>query len=192
MPMKMGAHQRWIVWVVLLILTLGAALWVREIEREGEAAELAEVVENRARGRALPVPPGEQTQDQERVQLEKLTARGLTGIENDPFAPRSWRKPERKPTVQAQPIAPALPPAAPLPPVTVAPGAPPLPFVYMGKLLSDEVKAVFLVYADRNLIVREGQIVESIYRLDNLSDTQLTFTHLPSGLQQKLSIGEPQ
>jgi hypothetical protein len=125
--------------------------------------------------------------------LEKLRGRDADSKANDAFVTRSWRKPAPK-AVAKVPVAPAvLPAASPPPPVApAAPSAPPLPFTYIGRLLSEEANAVFLALGERNLVVHEGEIIESTYRVEKFSETRLTFTHLPSGVQQHLPIGAPQ
>lgn len=175
--MKFGARQRWAVLIALLTAALSAAAWVREGDRPVRA-DIAEAPARPARPASAAPAPKEQTAD--RVHLEKLRMRSAAERTDDAFAPRSWRKPAPKPSV-ANFVAVAPPPSAP-----------PLPFTYMGKLLSDDARTVFLTQGDRNLIVHEGDVIDAIYRVDKLSDAGLTFIHLPTGIQQNLSIGEPQ
>jgi hypothetical protein len=54
----------------------------------------------------------------------------------------------------------------------------------------DEVWEVFLSRGDETLIVREGQTIESSYRIDAVKPPNLTLTYLPLGEQQQLRIGE--
>ncbi len=62
----------------------------------------------------------------------------------------------------------------------------------MGKLMSDDVRQIFLMQGERNLIVHEGDVIDSLYRVEKLSDAGVTFVHLPTGIRQDLPIGEPQ
>ena len=62
----------------------------------------------------------------------------------------------------------------------------------MGKLISDEANAVFLIQGERNLVVHEGDVIDSVYRIDKFADSGVRFTHLPTGIQQTLVIGEVQ
>ena len=184
--MKIDARQRWMVLIALLMAALTAAAWVRESDR----ANGTEIVEPPARPR--PVSPPRRGADPpvaDRVHLEKLRGRDAGPKADDAFVTRSWRKPAPKavPKVPVAAAAPSTPPVAPPPP-----GAPPLPFTYMGRLLSEEANAVFLTLGERNLVVHEGEIIESTYRVDKVSETRLTFTHLPSGVQQHLPIEVPQ
>jgi len=176
--MKFGPRQRWISLISLLTLALTAAAWVRDSDK----AAVAEVVEAPARSARLPRTAPVDRVAVERVELEKLRGNGLDANNADPFAARSWRKPPPRPAASAGAV-----PAPPPPPT-----APPLPFVYMGKLISDENNAVFLVQGERNLVVHEGDVIDSTYRIDSFAQTRITLTHLPTGIQQTLVTGEAQ
>ena len=178
--MKFGARRRWALLIALLTAALSAAAWVREGDKIADVA-VVDAPLRQARPASAAAVGREQTA--ERVRLEKLHKHPLADRPEDAFAPRNWRKPPPKSGVAASAAV-----AAPLPP----PSAPPLPFAYMGKLLSEESRAVFLTQGERNLIVREGDVIDAIYRVDKLSDADLLFVHLPTGIQQNLPIGEPQ
>lgn len=173
--MKMGARQRWTALISLLMVALSAAAWVRESEKDA----VAEVVEAPARTSRSPRAAQPVRPPAERVALEKLRAHALDANNADPFAARSWRKPAPRPAPGTEVLAPPPPP----------PTAPPLPFVYMGKLISDEANAVFLTQGERNLVVREGDVIDSLYRVERFADTQILLTHLPTGIQQTLITG---
>jgi hypothetical protein len=175
--MKIGSRQRWLVLIGLLTATLTAAAWVRDSgSPEFEAVVEAPVRGERpARVAAAPTPT-------DRVALEKLRKHAFDANQADPFAPRSWAKPAPRRAVAAVEA-----PAAPPPPT-----APPLPFVYLGKISGDEANAVFLAQGERNLVVRVGDEIDSTYRLERLGEGSLTLTHLPTGIQQTLAIGEAQ
>jgi hypothetical protein len=175
--MKFGTRQRWVVLVMLLTAALSAAAWVREGDKGAES----EVVEAPARQtRPAGAAPAHKEQATERVHLEKLRMRPPPEQTADAFAARSWRNTAPKPSLANTVV------------VAPPPSAPPLPFVYMGKLLSDESRAVFLTRGERNLIVHEGDVIDAIYRVEILSDAGLTFVHLPTGIQQNLAFGEAQ
>jgi len=42
---------------------------------------------------------------------------------------------------------------------------------------------------DRNLVVKPGDVIDNMYRLDQVSDNAVMLTHLPTGMQQSLPIG---
>jgi hypothetical protein len=177
--MKFGARKRWAMLIMLLTAALSATAWVRD----GDQATKSEVVEAPARqARSIGAAPVHKQQAAERVHLEKLRILSSAGQADDAFAARNWRKPTPKPSLAYKNSVVVAPP----------PSAPPLPFVYMGKLLSDEAKAVFLTQGDRNLIAHEGEVIDTIYRVEKLSDAGLTFVHLPTGIQQNLAFREAQ
>jgi hypothetical protein len=175
--MKAGTRQRWIVLVVLLTLTLTAAAWVRDSDKSAPVADVVEAPARAARPAraAAPAPAAA-----ERVALDRLQSHRLELNRANPFETRSWKPPVVR---NAAPAVAAPPPT---------PTAPPLPFVYLGKLVSEEQDAVFLVMGERNLVVHRGDVIDSTYRVDNLAETKVVLTHLPTGLRQTLMIGEPQ
>jgi hypothetical protein len=179
--MKGLPRQPWLVLGGLLIVTVSAAAWVSDDKRVAQD-NVTEVVTPTPR-RAVAVRTAQPTQT---LNLDKLRNRNLTPGAGDPFAIRK----KSKPPAPAAPLVVVAPP--PPPPAAPPPSAPPLPFSYMGKLIDETGMAIFLVAGDRTLVVREGQTVESVYHLDSVSESRLLFTHLPTGIQQNISIGEPQ
>lgn len=92
---------------------------------------------------------------------------------SDLFSSHSWQ--------------PTQPPVNTEPP---APTAPPLPFKYFGKM--QEVSGpliVFLANGDRAYSVREGEVLDGTYRVDQTAGTQLVLTYLPLNIKQTLDIG---
>jgi hypothetical protein len=176
---KFGARQRWTVLITLLTAALSAAAWVRDADK-APLVQVVEAPQHQARP-AGGTPVRTQQQTQERVHLEKLHVRSPSQRADDAFAPRSWRKPAPKVQAAANAVVIAPPPSAP-----------PLPFVYMGKLFTEDARAVFLNQGERNLIVHEGDVIDALYRVATLSEAGLTFIHLPTGIQQTLPIGDPQ
>ncbi|HWT37932.1 MAG TPA: hypothetical protein VN289_16700, partial [Paraburkholderia sp.] len=95
---------------------------------------------------------------------------------NNPFAASSWLPPP-PPVVQAAP--------EPPPPPT----APPVPYVYLGKLDGSTVKPrVFLSRGDQLLIVSQGEVVEGQYRVESISDGDVVLTYLPLNQRQVVSM----
>ena len=68
--------------------------------------------------------------------------------------------------------------------VAPSPSAPPLPFTYMGKLMSEGELAVFLVQGERNLIVHEGDTIDSLYRVERIAEGDITLLFLPLNERQ--------
>lgn len=95
----------------------------------------------------------------------------------DLFAAKTWKPP-----------APPPPPPAPPP----KPVAPPFPYVFAGSM-RDAVNAndvtLFLSQGNRNFIVRKGGTLGTAYRLDDITESEATFTYLPLQEKQRLAIG---
>ena len=92
--------------------------------------------------------------------------------EADPFAPRSF---------------------APAPPKTAhgapaKPTAPPLPFAYLGKVVDGGKTSIFVARGDENYSLEPGQTIGGTYRVDKITDSDVTFTYLPMKTRQTLHI----
>jgi len=130
-------------------------------------------------------PPTSTKEASGALDLRKLQRPRSAGPTGEIFGPRDFRpEPPLPKRAIAQPGAAALQ-AAPPPP----PQAPPLPFAYMGKLDESGATIVFLAMGDRNLVVKPGDVIDNMYRLDQVSDNAVMLTHLPTGMQQSLPIG---
>jgi hypothetical protein len=92
-----------------------------------------------------------------------------------PFAHQDWTPPPP-------------PPAEPPPPPP--PTAPPLPFTFIGKALSDGAWEVYLAHGDHAYVVREkGAVIDGIYRVESIEPPVLTLIYLPLNQIQQLNIG---
>lgn len=89
------------------------------------------------------------------------------------------------PVVRHKPVA-----VAPVEPVAMpAPVAPPLPFIFMGKLDDGEKLSVFLVDKNHLYTVVAGDVVEEVYRVESIQRGLITFTYLPLNTPQTLNMG---
>ena len=70
--------------------------------------------------------------------------------------------------------------------------APPLPFVYVGKMKEQGSNGymVFLERQNRVYAVRQGDAIDSNYRVDSIKAPLMTLTYLPMKTKQTLQIGE--
>ena len=180
--MKLHARRRWLVLGGLLTATLAAAAWIRD----STDAPTTEVV-GAANSVAAPAPaqrrqPGPQG-DAAVINLEKLKSRDLGKATRDPFVTAKPRAPKSKRGGAPRPVQTVVAPS---------PSAPPLPFTYMGKLMSEGEVAVFLVEGERNLIVHEGDTIDSLYRVERIAEGDITLLFLPLNERQTIVIGEPQ
>lgn len=183
--MKLDTRQRWILLGGLLAATLAAAAWVGE--RASTDSELVAASEPDSKGPPSRSPRADPATKPPQLNLEKLRSRELGGASRDPFAVPKPRVEKPKPPAQALPPVQVV--AAPPPP---PPSAPPLPFTYMGKLIEDDDVAVFLTQGDRNLIVRQGETIDSIYRVERIADNAITLNYLPLDQRQTIVIGDAQ
>jgi hypothetical protein len=67
-------------------------------------------------------------------------------------------------------------------------GPPPLPFAYIGKVIEDGKLAVFLSRGADSLSVAAGDTIGNEYRVDAVSESEITFTYLPLKAKQKLPL----
>ncbi|MBY0579207.1 MAG: hypothetical protein K2P57_09175 [Burkholderiales bacterium] len=75
--------------------------------------------------------------------------------------------------------------------IVVRPVAPPLPFVYIGKMIDSGNKViVFLADQGRIYTVSEGDRINGNYRVDAVKAPSMTLTYLPLEIKQTLQIGE--
>lgn len=81
---------------------------------------------------------------------------------------------------------PAEPPPPPPPP---PPSAPPLPFTYLGKAVSDGAVEVYLARSGTTYIVRDNMVIDGTYRVDDISPPTLKLTYLPLNQVQQINIG---
>lgn len=102
----------------------------------------------------------------------------------DLFAARSWNAAQQLATVTEQPVN--------LTPVVQAPSAPPMPFQFVGKLSDRSDLQVFLQNGEKIYVVRKGDVIDETWRIEGISDVELSFVYLPLHLSQTLSVGSTQ
>jgi hypothetical protein len=99
----------------------------------------------------------------------------------DLFAAQSWVV---APVVTAEQAALNSAPA-----VTTVPTAPPLPFQFIGKLEDSQQLQVFLQNGERLYVVRAGDVIDDVYKVDRISATEMSLVYLPLKFAQTLSVG---
>ncbi len=178
----MTARRRWMIIGGLLVATLSAVAWVRNAE-DTESGISAEVPARTAgTAPAAPAPAKSAKAGTTGIDLDRLVVRTPGTPQRDPFALPQPKIEKRVARTGAR--APIAPPPAP-------PSAPPVPFTYMGKLRSGSDTAVFLTQGDRNLVLREGDTIDSTYRVEQIADRAITLVYLPLDERQTIVIGEP-
>jgi len=93
------------------------------------------------------------------------------------FESKSWYVP---PPVQAV----LVPVQMPSPESTT----PSLPFAFIGRMVDGNDVTLFLSQNDRQYAVKEKDILDNIYRVDKISESEVVLTYLPTNTQQILQF----
>jgi len=102
----------------------------------------------------------------------------------DVFAPPPPPAPP-PPTVEANAARAAqLAAAAPPPP---PPAPPPLPFQYHGAMVKEGSVRLFVTRGEREYTLTPGEVIEEVWRVDEVTETSAVFTYLPLGMRQSLN-----
>lgn len=161
--------NRYLLWVMLL-LSLAASIWVSMAEESSDATFQASKPHTK-------FSPGIQSQKLgAEGQATEILTRGK--IEDDPidlFQPHI--------TLSTEAAAEETP---------QQPNVPDLPYKYAGKLAEGESLILFLTNENnnRNYAVHKGDVIDRIWRVDEISPSQITFIHLPSKTVMLLPIGD--
>jgi hypothetical protein len=83
---------------------------------------------------------------------------------------------------------PHLPASAPRAAAPAKPAAPPLPFIYLGRMVEGGKTTVFLERGGGIVVARAEQAIDATYRLDSVGPGRIVFTYLPLKTRQVLSI----
>ncbi|WP_223512729.1 hypothetical protein [Pseudomonas sp. GL-B-19] len=102
----------------------------------------------------------------------------------DLFGASSWKPAPTLARVTEQPVNQT--------PVVQAPSVPPMPFQFIGKLDDHSDLQVFLQSGEKIYVVRKGDVIDDIWRIERISDVELSFVYLPLHLSQTLSLGSEQ
>ena len=176
------SQQRWWILGIAMALTLAGVYLVQVPEDESVVESIpsrASVQDNGLQGKrtALPAP----IRNEDDALLPDLAQKHLfiedkTKKSQDLFKGHAWYIPP--------------PPPKPMEVKVVAPppAAPPLPFIYIGKLeQGPQDTQIFLSANNKVLSVLVGKNVDPVWRLDKEDANTLTFTYLPLSLVKVLS-----
>lgn len=155
---------------------LGAAL-VATLVAAVMAPEPADVV-----GISGPVgaPGASPTAGRTPEEILGIRPRGQSNDSKLAFSPRQWAPPPARPRAAVAKRTAAKPPAK----------APPLPFRALGQYVEGDQPVVFLQIKDKTLIVKQGDVIETDYRVERIADGNITFTYMPLAETQTLALGE--
>jgi len=162
-------YRRWLLGAALLLTVAAAASVGNQDGNDGQV-----VLVNPSRTQVQPKSEhpavAEPSAD---ILMDKLKRPALPENAKDMFASKSWYVP---------------PPVSTIRP---APTAPPLPFVYVGKMIEQgKNPTVFLERQSRIFVVHEGDAIDSNYRVDAINAPVMTLTYLPLDIKQTVQIGE--
>lgn len=69
--------------------------------------------------------------------------------------------------------------------------APPIQLKYIGKIKGDDNYLVFVGFNGKNYVVKEGDDIQQVYKIEKITPPTMTITYIPMGISQTMSIGEP-
>ena len=164
----MMTPRRWVLVGALLATTIAAG-WTAVRDKDAESGVPARAQDVVAATPALRTSPPEKLV----VHVDKMERTPDTSVERDPFSGSGANTlAARKPSSRR-----AAPPA--------------IPFVYAGRYETGGEAAVFLTSGDRNLVVREGDLLDDAWRVDRIDPGAIAFTYLPLGERHLIVIPEP-
>jgi hypothetical protein len=173
---------------IAIVLVVGVLIGERAVSLVSADDEIARpVVHQRApRAPGGPASAGQAGSAQAaRLRLDRLDARELALADRDAEAPEPEAKAALFDSVSWQPPEPPAPPPPPPP----KPVAPPFPYPYIGGLLDGGVRTAFFTKGERVLAVKNGDIVDGVYRVEQLTDNQMQMTYLPLTQSVVLALG---
>jgi len=162
-------QRRWILGAALLLTVAAAASIDNPDEQDGEVVQADTSKVRTPQRQAERMESVEPAMD---VLVEQLQRPAMPQRVKDVFEAKSWYVP---------------PPA---PKIKPAPSAPPLPFVFIGKMKEGDRATVFLEKQNRIYLVHEGDAIDGNYRVDTIKAPLMTLTYLPLDIKQTVQIGE--
>lgn len=186
--MRLEPRARRVAMVAALAATMAAVYWATGLEEEEVVTTVAPAASARTASssrapdatRQAPRSDGGGALDLARLQRAPAAQPGADLFGQPPAAIAPPPPPVERAEVEE--VAPPPPPPTP----------PPLPFRYMGQLAEADRKTVFLAAGDRNLVVGVGDVIDDLYRVDEIGMDALMLTYLPMNVQQTLPTGAVQ
>lgn len=179
--MALSTQQRWMLIGGALLLTLAAMYGLQEPVEES-APEIAMQRHVRTSATNLPSQSIAASDDLLPDLAHKTVIdtdagfKAKTGVSSaDLFKSHAWYvPPPPKPVVQ--------------PVLIEKPKAPPVPYAYMGKMEdTPQGTLIFLSANDKVQLVKTGQVIDGVWKLDKEDANALYFTYVPLGLPQMQS-----
>jgi hypothetical protein len=101
---------------------------------------------------------------------------------------RLKRRPQAAPVTDLFAV-PEAPAPARAPEARARPTAPPLPYTFFGRMVEGNATRVFLARGELTFAVSPGDTLDGVYRVEQVTDTNVALTYLPLGITQNLDIG---
>jgi hypothetical protein len=170
-------NKRAVGWVAFLGVA-AALTWFSEYFQQADDNDLAvAVVATPAKGKSGGVLPAAKAAGAP-VAIKDLSPAG------DLFASRSWKAAPALASVTEKPVNVA--------PVVQIPTAPPMPFQFIGRMDDRTDLQVFLQNGEKIYVVRKGDVIDETWKIERISDMELSLVYLPLHLSQTLSVGSAQ
>lgn len=169
----MTPNRKKMLWAVAVAGTVAAVFSVSESDTEPVAPVTRERHTSDAARSTASTTAAKATKAPRQLRLSDLKTRGLGDMTTDLFASKSWYVPP--------------PPPPPMPPPK--PVAPPLPFTFIGRMIEEGQTAVFVSIQDRNQVLRVGDVIQNVWRVDSIDPTSMKLTYLPLNENKYLSLG---
>lgn len=175
-----SVRNRWTIYALAMVATVLAMRGIGGAEQSSDVAAPAKPVDRVVVAARDGTPSPRETAPE--LDVARLGARTSSASRTDLFSATDWDRKAHEEELRRNP-----PKALPPPP----PQAPPLPFRYLGKMIEDGRTTAFIVSGERNLIVREGDTLQDVYRVERIEEQSMTFTYLPLKQTQVLSFNRP-
>lgn len=103
--------------------------------------------------------------------------------DENPFAPRLWEAPPPVAAVETREVK-----AVDIPEAPVEQPPPPLPYKFLGQMQNEGEQILYLGRGDQVLLAKKGDVLESSYKVVEISDVQIEFESVQLGIRQSLPI----
>lgn len=161
--------------LAIVAIVLAALVIILSAAETRQAASPPEVVQPAPRQQTHTPAARTEAEPDVAIPLKQIERTSTPRKSGEAFQPKSWY------------VAPPPPP----PPPPAPPTAPPLPFSFLGKAESPEgTPTIFLSGHDRVFLVKGGETIDGMYRIDGIQNGQIVFTYLPMQIQQYLNMGD--
>ena len=144
-------------------------------KRATRDAKASDLMKAKGQGARAAVPP-------EQLHLDRLDARQLALIQSVQPHTRSQERTLFDSTAAPMAMAKTMPEIP-------KPTAPPFGYAYMGGLLDEGLRTAFFTQGERLITVKVGDTVDAAYRIEQMTDKQMTLTYLPLNETVVVALG---